>query len=175
MFPNSSKTGIYLFIKVKEVLYERDKQSLQGVVDHNGENSFHYHVDFSFRSLTSLWALMSVRCWLFVWLVSRSFCHNFLKGREVTLQHSYRSTCFLSTWQKQVWPSTSLRFATYLFQDSNQLDCDHHTDTSSITCGSWEPYLKLNKVKNEYKNRFLLTNMLPRHTSPPRPLKSYKT
>ena len=85
MFPNSSKTGIYLFIKVKEVLYERDKQSLQGVVDHNGENSFHYHVDFSFRSLTSLWALMSVRCWLFVWLVSRSFCHNFLSYTSTLL------------------------------------------------------------------------------------------
>ena len=36
-------------------------------------------------------------CWP-VWLVDRSVCHNSLKGREVILSCSYRSTCFAFGW-----------------------------------------------------------------------------
>ena len=36
-------------------------------------------------------------CWP-VWLVDRSVCHNSLRGREVILSCSYRSTCFAFGW-----------------------------------------------------------------------------
>ena len=48
---------------------------------------------FIIWSETSLWAGLSVPMSAVDRLVSRSVCHNFLKGREVSLPGSYRSTC----------------------------------------------------------------------------------
>ena len=107
---------------------------------------------------TSLWALLSVR-WSVCVSVGWSVCHNFLKGCEVKLLYSYRSTCLFSAYKLRLYLlyvhdistcAPSILFARVWATENTWLIIDKH-------CGKRE---KRNMLNWHGKNYIYITYLM---------------